>query len=238
MAEYGVNGPQGVLLHGRPETGKTMLVQALANEIEAKIVEVSSADIYGPWLGESGQRMQNIFDQVAQATTPTILFFDEIDSIVSITDHPGPGGADSERNSVAGIFKTSMNSLAKNNPLVLVVAATNKLDGIDESLRRSGRFNYTIHVPMPDDAARLQIMTNIVSRVIAREKRDFRIFADDLNLPELVAKTQDLSGADISEIFKAAIFKKAMESARAGQIQPPITQAEILQAINFFKTSG
>src|SRR5581483_1950264 len=95
---------------------------------------------------------------------PLVVFFDEFESIVGIANNPSPGGADNARNAVAGIFKQELNTLAKQNQQVLLVAATNDLDRVDPSLVRSGRFDYRIYVPMPDQAARQEIVVNIISK--------------------------------------------------------------------------
>lgn len=84
MTKWGAERPQGVLLHGKPGTGKTMIAQALANEIGAELRTVQSTDIYASYLGDSEKRIKDIFERVKQVTGPTVLFFDEFDSIVGI----------------------------------------------------------------------------------------------------------------------------------------------------------
>ncbi len=239
MEKWGAKRPQGVLLYGEPGTGKTMLAQALANEIGAEMWALQSTDIYEKWLGNSEQRIKEIFNQVRRANKPTILFFDEFESMVGITDEPSSGGADNARNAVAGIFKQEMNTLAKENPNVLIVAATNNLERIDPSLIRSGRFDYKIYVPMPDQDARQEIVINVISKaMLGNEEGAFKVFGDDLNVGELATQTDGFSGADITEIFRRLSLARAMEEARSGQEQPPITQAEIEQAIQDFRTGG
>ncbi len=239
MKKWGAKRPQGVLLYGEPGTGKTMLAQALANEIGAEMWVLQSTDIYEKWLGDSEQRIKEIFSRVRQTDGPLILFFDEFESVVGITDEPSTGGADNARNAVAGIFKQEMNTLAKENPKVLVVAATNNLDRIDPSLIRSGRFDYKIYVPMPDQEARQEIVVNVISKtMLGNEEGAFKVFADDLSVSEVAAQTDGFSGADITEIFRRLGLSRAMEEARSGQEQPPITQAEIVQEIQNFRQNG
>jgi ATP-dependent 26S proteasome regulatory subunit len=239
MEKWGAKRPQGVLLYGEPGTGKTMLAQALANEIGAEMWALQSTDIYQKWLGNSEQRIKEIFNRVRQSNKPVMLFFDEFESIVGITDDPSPGGADNARNAVAGIFKQEMNTLAKENPNILVVAATNSLEKIDSSLIRSGRFDYKIYVPMPDQNARQEIILNLVSKTILdNEEGTFKIFGDDINISELTTSADGFSGADITEIFRRLSLSRAMEEARSGQAQPPISQTEIKQAIQDFRTAG
>jgi SpoVK/Ycf46/Vps4 family AAA+-type ATPase len=238
MEKWGAKRPQGVLLYGEPGTGKNMLAQALANEIGAEMWTLQSTDIYEKWLGNSEQRIKEIFNRLREVTKPTIVFFDEFESMVGITEGPS-SGADSARNAVAGIFKQEMNTLAKENPNVLVIAATNDIDKLDPSLIRSGRFDYKIYVPMPDQDARQEIVINVISKVmLGKEEGSFKIFADDLNVSRLALQTDGFSGADITEIFRRLSLSRAMQEARTGQEQPPITQEEIERSIQEFRTRG
>lgn len=239
MAKWGANRPQGVLMYGEPGTGKTMLAQALANEIGAEMWRLQSTDIYEKWLGNSESRIKDIFSRARQHEGRLVLFFDEFDSIVGITETPGRGGADNARNAVAGIFKQEMNTLAKDNPNVLVVAATNNLDRIDPALIRSGRFDHKLEIPMPDQEARRQIIAGIAAKAMLRlETEGFKVFGDDLNTTKLAGETDGMSGADISEVFRRLGLARAMQEARTGEGQPPISQDEIEQEIRKFRTVG
>ena len=238
MEKWGAKRPQGVLLYGEPGTGKTMLARALANEIGAEMWALQSTDIYEAWLGSSEQRIKKIFDYARSHKGRLIIFFDEFDSIVGTADTPTSGG-DRARNAVAGIFKQEMNTLAQDNPNVLIVAATNNLDGIDPALVRSGRFDHKVYVPMPDEDARQQIVSTVVANSILRqETEDFRVFGDDLNVVKLATETDGMSGADITEIFRRLGLTRAMQEARTGQQQEPIKQDEIIQEIRKFRTVG
>ncbi len=238
MEKWGAKRPQGVLLYGEPGTGKTMLARALANEIGAEMWALQSTDIYDAWLGKSEQSIKKIFDHARSHKGRLIIFFDEFDSIVGTADTPTSGG-DRARNAVAGIFKQEMNTLAQDNPNVLIVAATNNLDGIDPALVRSGRFDHKVYVPMPDEDARQQIVSTVVANSILRqETEDFRVFGDDLNVVKLATETDGMSGADITEIFRRLGLTRAMQEARTGQQQEPIKQDEIIQEIRKFRTVG
>jgi transitional endoplasmic reticulum ATPase len=236
MAKWGAKRPQGVLMYGEPGTGKTMLVEALASEIEAKLLRIQSSDIYIKWLGESESKIKELFTAFRKLDEPTVVLFDEFDAIVGITDDPSPGGADNARNSVAGIFKQEMNNLAKENPNVLIVATTNHQDRIDPSLVRSGRFDHRLYIPMPDDQGREQIITGIIAKLImTQESEDFKVFADDIDAQSLVRMTDGMSGADIAEIFRRIGLAKAMKEARSGSAGS-ITQAELSEVIEDFRT--
>lgn len=239
MEKWGASRPQGVLLYGAPGTGKTMLTQALAHEMGAELWALQSTDIYEKWLGNSEQRIKEIFDHARKFEGRLVLFFDEFDSIVGISENPTSGGADRARNAVAGIFKQEMNTLAKDNPNVLVVAATNNLDRIDPALVRSGRFDHKVYVPMPDGQSRGQIIAGIIAKTtIKTGALDFQAFADDMNVVQLADETDGMSGADITEIFRRLSLSRAMQEARTGTVQPPITHSEIIAEVRTFRKNG
>lgn len=239
MEKWGAKRPQAILLHGEPGTGKTMLARALANEIDAEVWTIQSTDIYEKWLGDSESHIKDIFDRARQHKGRLVIFFDEFESILSKTESPQSGGADNARNAVAGIFKQEMNTISNDNPNILIVATTNKLDGIDPALRRPGRFDHTIYVPMPDTESRQQILSNVVTKsIIRQEASKLKMFNDDLNITSLAEKTDGLSGADILEIFRRLVLSRAMQEAHTGEEQPPISQEEIEQAIRELRTQG
>lgn len=237
MAKWGAERPQGILLHGEPGTGKTMLVQALANEIGAKLSKVQASDIYNMWLGNSEGKIKEIFKMIRQVSEPTVILFDEFDSIIRTSDSPDPGGAGAARNAVAGIFKQEMNDVAKENPNVLMAATTNKLERIDSALIRAGRFE-KIYIPKPDEEGRVQIIAGIITRsIVGQEGSGFNPFDDDINVGVLAVATDGMSGADLAEIFKRIGFRKAMQEARTGSA-PQISHEELNAIIQDFRRQG
>jgi transitional endoplasmic reticulum ATPase len=141
-------------------------------------------------------------------------------------------------NSVAGIFRQEMNTLALDNPNILVMAATNYLnERVDASLVRSGRFDLKIKVDYPDESGRRQIFAKLIGALILRhETGDFRMFAADIDLGELAAATAGRTGADIAEVIRRVTFAKAVEAAemraRGLATRPgPIAQRDLLAAI-------
>jgi SpoVK/Ycf46/Vps4 family AAA+-type ATPase len=219
-----------------------MLAEALANEANAELWKIQSTDIYGKWLGQSGDRIKKIFEKAKVLDKPTIILFDEIDTIISTVGNPGAGGAGQERNSVAGIFKQEMQILSRVNPNVLVIATTNNLDQIDPALIRSGRFDHIISVPLPDQQARQEIILNSLARIMAsvhEDTFDLQLFAEDFNVQEIAVLTDGMNGADIAEIFRRTVHKRAMQEVRnPGAILPPIGQADIIAAIQSFHREG
>lgn len=239
MKQWGAKRPQGVLLYGEPGTGKTMLAKALANELGAELWSIQSSDIYDKWLGNSEKEIKKVFREALKATEPLVIFFDEFESIMGITEKASTGGADSARNAVAGLFKQEMNTLSEENQNVLVVAATNDKDKIDRSLIRSGRFDYQIYIPMPDQQARQEIITNTISEaILGRESETFQIYGNDLNVSTISENMDGFSGADITEVFRRLISSKAITHARLQQVPPPISQDDINDEIQRFRTHG
>ncbi|MCE0537872.1 ATP-binding protein [Kineosporia rhizophila] len=230
MARWGARRPQGILMWGPPGTGKTTLARALANEIGGTLKEVRSNDILDRWMGASERNIAQVFAEARGYTEPTVLLFDEFDSIVSYAGRP-QGSADQAINSVAGIFKQEMNDLIEANPNVIVVATTNFPDRVDESLIRSGRFDVKLAVPLPGDAARADILAKLLKALEGKHSTDaFRLFADDVSVTELAHLSAGLSGADLAEVLRRAQLEKAMTEARGGQAGP-ITQADLELAI-------
>ncbi len=237
MEKWGASRPRGILFYGESGTGKTMLAHAIAKETESALWVVDSSSLYDMWVSLSGKNMQKIFDSVKAYDGRLVVFFDEIDSIIGITDTTGPGGAGSERNQVAGIFKQNLNTLAADNPNVLIVGATNNLERIDPSLIRSGRFDYKIYVPLPDTEARKQIVSTILAGRILSSRVKPELIGSDINVPDVAKATEGMSGADINEIIARVVRKKAMHEARTGKVEP-ITQADIIRATRHFRESG
>jgi transitional endoplasmic reticulum ATPase len=231
MARWGARRPQGILMYGPPGTGKTMLARALANEIGARFREVRTPEVLDKWLGASERNIKRIFRDARRYREPTVMLFDEFDSIIS---YAGLGGdaASQAVNAVAGIFKQEMNSLIEANPNVIVVATTNFPERVDDSLIRSGRFDVKLAIPRPDVAGRAEIITKMIRDLIARhEVSGFQMFAEDLDPQELARASDGMTGADLKEALRRIQLAKAMQEARTGRAAAPISQADLLQCI-------
>ncbi len=185
----GVEAPKGVLLHGPPGTGKTMLAKAVAGETNSNFTYIGGPEIMSKFYGESEGKLREIFKN-AEENAPSIIFIDEIDSIAPKRDEVS---GEEERRVVAQLLAL-MDGL-KSRGKVVVIGATNRPNSIDEALRRPGRFDREIEINIPDRNGRLEIL-QIHTRGMP--------LADDVNLDEMADKTHGYAGADISALAKEA----------------------------------
>ena len=189
FTRLGVDPPKGVLLHGPPGTGKTRLAQAVANESDAQFFIINGPEIMGSGYGESEKRLREVFEEAAKAA-PAIVFIDEIDSIAPKRNQV-PGEA--EKRLVAQLL-TLMDGLeARSN--IVVIAATNRPDAIDEALRRPGRFDREIVIGVPDERGRREIL--------AIHTRGMPL-GDRVDLDELARTTHGFVGADLAALAREA----------------------------------
>ena len=187
FAHMNTTPPKGVLLYGPPGTGKTMLAKAVANESEANFISIKGPELLSKWVGESEKAIREVFRKARQAS-PTIIFFDELDSITPVR---GSGfGSSQVTERVISQILTELDGLEELKDVV-VIGATNRIDIVDSALLRPGRFDKLLKVPIPDLDARKQILK------IHLEKKPL---ADDVKIDELADKTEDYSGADLAAL--------------------------------------
>ncbi len=149
----GVRPPRGILLYGAPGTGKTLLARAVAHESDANFINVKGPELLSKWVGESEKAVREVFKKARQ-TAPTIIFFDEIDSLAPKRGAYTGGAHVTE--TVVNQILTEMDGLEEMQDVV-VIAASNRPDMIDTSLLRPGRFDRIILVPVPEEKTRLEI---------------------------------------------------------------------------------
>ncbi len=184
----GVEPPKGVLLHGPPGTGKTLLARAVANESGANFISISGPEVMSKWYGQSEENLRKIFEE-AEKNSPTIIFIDEIDSIAPKREEVT---GEVERRVVSQLL-TLMDGLKKRGK-VIVIAATNRVNAVDPALRRGGRFDREIEIPVPDRQGRLEIL-NIHTRSMP---------LNSVGLNWLADITYGYVGADIEALTKEA----------------------------------
>jgi transitional endoplasmic reticulum ATPase len=201
----GVDPPKGVLLHGPPGTGKTRLARAVANESSAHFFHIAGPEIMGSAYGESERKLRELFEQ-ASASAPSIIFIDEIDSIAP---KRGQVTGEAEKRLVAQLLSL-MDGIEPRQNLV-VIAATNRPEAIDEALRRPGRFDREIVVGVPDEQGRREIL-QIHTRGMP--------LASDVDIADLARRTYGFVGADLAALSREA----AMEAVR--RIMPRINTEE------------
>jgi len=189
--KLGYDMPKGILLYGPSGTGKTMLAKAVATESEANFISVRGPELLSKWVGESERGVREVFRRARQAA-PCIIFFDEIDAIAPVR---GLGGDSMVTERVVSQLLTELDGI---QPLsgVVVLAATNRIDMVDPALLRARRFDKLLYVPLPDRAARLQIL-----QIHTRGKP----LKDDVDLGKLADLTEGFSGADLAALVNTAV---------------------------------
>jgi len=206
--QVGVHSPKGILMHGAPGTGKTLLAKAAARQSEANFISVKGPQLLSMWVGESERGVREVFHKARQAA-PCIIFFDEIDALA-----PQRGfGSDSQvTERILSQLLTEMDGIEELKGVV-VLAATNRLDRLDPALLRPGRFDYLVALPLPDPQARLEIL-KIHTRMMPLD--------DDVDLQSLVLKTEGLAGADLEGLCHRAALLAIREllDARPDGSQP------------------
>ncbi len=218
----GIRPPAGILLYGPPGCGKTLLAKAVANESGANFISIKGPELLSMWVGESERHIRDVFRRAKQVA-PSVIFFDEIDSLV-----PRRGvNRDSQVTERAVSQLLTEISGIEDLHEVVVIAATNRPDIVDPALLRPGRFDRQILVPTPDEKARLQIL---------KVHTKGMPLAKDISLEKLVKETEGLSGADLEALIREAgmhalrenleskeVMKKDFDFA-AKELKPSVTE--------------
>lgn len=190
----GIDAPKGVLLYGPPGTGKTLIARAVANETDAYFTNISGPEIMGKYYGESEERLRKVFE-AAQKHASAIIFIDEIDSIAPKREDMG-GEKQVERRVVAQLLSL-LDGLQSRGQLI-VIGATNIPNTIDPALRRPGRFDREISIPIPDRNGRLEIL-QIHTRGMP--------LAKDVSIEKLAGITHGFVGADLQALAREAAMR-------------------------------
>ena len=199
----GARGPRGVLMAGPPGTGKTLIARAVAGEAHVPFLSVSGAAFVEVFVGVGAARVRDLFDQ-ARTRAPAIVFIDEIDALGTRRDARGLVGND-EREQTLNQLLAEMDGFEQSSGVV-VLAATNRPDALDPALRRPGRFDREVIVPLPNRAERRAILSTH-----ARGKN----LEQDVDLGQVAAATPGFSGADLANLVNEAALT-AVRASRTG----------------------
>ena len=203
--KFHVEPPKGILLYGDPGTGKTLLAKAVASESDANFIAIKGPELLSKCVGESEKGVREVFRKARQ-TAPTIIFFDEIDSIANARGMSE--GSSNVTQSVVNQLLTEIDGMEDLQD-VAIIAATNRPDIIDPGLMRPGRFDRHIKVDTPDEESRLKIF-----EVHTNEMP----LADDVKLSKLAKRTEGYVGADIEAVCREAAMLTLRENMEAEKV--------------------
>jgi cell division protease FtsH len=208
FASMGVRPPCGILMTGGPGVGKTRLAQALAGECGANFISITGSYFSAKYYGVGIQKVKHLFE-LARKNAPTVIFIDEADGLARRTD-TGGGSTEAESNRIINQLLAEMDGFASNDG-VIIVAATNHPDNLDEALRRLGRFDRTVQVRLPDREDRAKIFRFYAQRLKSK--------AADIDYDQLARLTTGLSPATVAMVVNQAglVARKAGETEIAAK---------------------
>jgi transitional endoplasmic reticulum ATPase len=201
----GIRPAKGFLLYGPPGTGKTLLAKATAREAEANFIATKSSDLLSKWYGESEQQIARLFARARQVA-PTVIFIDELDSLV-----PARGGGLGEPQVTERVVNTILAEMDGLEDLgsVVVIGATNRPNLIDPALLRPGRFDELIYVAVPNEEGRRKILSIHTAKMP---------LAEDVDLDSFAARTGRFTGADLEDLVRRAGLFALRRSIDAVQV--------------------
>jgi len=220
---YGLKPVKGVLLFGPPGCGKTLLMRALAHQLDFFLLYIKSSDILSKWYGESEKRISELF-KIARQVAPCIIFFDEIDSIGK--KRYEYASSDTITSRLLSLFLYELDGISSNQNII-IVGSTNAPEVLDYALIRPGRLDKIIYVPPPDASAREEIF---------KIHSAGRPLSKDIDYATLAKLTERYSGADIANICEDVARLVAKESMKTG-ITKEITMQDFLKSIKRMRPS-
>lgn len=215
--QLGIDPPKGVLLHGPPGCGKTLIARAVANETDAKFFSLSGPEIMHKFYGESEAHLRKVFEQAARG--PSIIFLDEIDAIAP--KRTALGSEQQVERRVVSQLLTLMDGL-RGRGQVIVIGATNLPDSIDPALRRPGRFDREIAIGVPDKPGRLQIL-QVHTRGMP--------LAEDVSLDHLAQVTHGFVGADLQSLCREAAMARLRQIFPSFDLSQEAIPVEVLEKL-------
>lgn len=213
FSDFGISPPRGILLHGPPGTGKTMLLRCVANSItEAHVLTINGPSIVSKYLGETENAIRDIFNE-AKKFQPSIIFMDEIDSIAPSRTSDDSGETESR---VVAQLLTVMDGMGDNGRIV-VVGATNRPNSIDSALRRPGRFDQEVEIGIPDVEAREEILTKQFAKMNSEKCQITK-----KEIASIASKTHGYVGADLTALCRESVMKAINRGLTVGIPQTAI----------------
>ena len=212
FTEMGAKIPKGVLLYGKPGTGKTLIAKAIAGEADVPFISMSGSEFIEMFAGLGASRVRKLFDK-ARKLAPCIVFIDEIDAIGS--RRTSNSGAESENNQTLNQLLVEMDGFSSEETII-VLAATNRPEMLDKALLRPGRFDRQVTVPAPDLVGREAIL-----KIHAKDKK----LADDVSLYSIAEDTAGFTGAELAKILNEAAIIATKKDHTA------ITNADLDEAV-------
>jgi transitional endoplasmic reticulum ATPase len=219
----GIKAPKGVLLHGPPGTGKTLLAKAIANESDANFISVKGPELVSKWVGESEKRVRDIFKKARQVA-PTVIFFDEFDSITKVR---GSCNNDSSERMVNQLL-TELDGV-EDLEKVTVIAATNRPDLIDPSLLRPGRIELKVEIPHPDERAREEILA-VHTKAMPVQK--------EVKISSLAKETEGWSGAELESLCRIAGMNAIREATQKESDEISIIKKHFSEALREIRSKN
>ena len=210
----GIDPPKGVLLHGPPGTGKTMIAKAVATETNAHFTSINGPEIISKYYGESEKQLREIFDDAAN-NAPAIVFVDEIDSICPKREDVS---GEVERRVVAQMLTLMDGMQGRDN--VIVIGATNRRDAMDPALRRPGRFDREIEIGVPDREGRKEIL-DVHTRQMP--------IADDFDVEWVLENSYGFVGADLAALVRESAMKALRRYLPAIDLEEDTIPPEVLE---------
>jgi len=211
-AGTGARVPKGALLSGAPGTGKTLLARAIAGESSVPFIQCSASSFVEMFVGVGAKRVRDLFEQ-ARANQPCIVFIDEIDAIGKKRGGTGPISND-EREQTINQLLTEMDGFDDTSQIV-VIAATNRVDILDEALIRPGRFDRKIQVNLPNVSGR--------AKILAVHTKD-KILGPDVSLKKIAQQTTGFSGADLANLMNECAIRAVRDGDGTGMITEAIVE--------------